>query len=66
MSISYGPELKPSPSYQLVVTEIDRLVAKIFEICSRNPKFFTGSMSSYIRDAMIHGNPVSEFLFESA
>jgi hypothetical protein len=47
------------PRYGIVVTDIDRLVAKIFEVCSRNPSFFTDGMNACARDAITHDNPVA-------
>ena len=56
-SSTYAPEITPPPRYQIVVTEIDWLVARIFEVCSRNPAFFTGSMNDYAREAIMRDNP---------
>jgi hypothetical protein len=52
----------PRPRYEIVVTDTDRLVAKIFEVCLRDPKFFTNGMNAYARDAITRDNPVAEHL----
>jgi hypothetical protein len=44
------------PKYSLDVWEIDLLVATIFKVCSRNPKFFTGGMNAYAREAITYEN----------
>jgi hypothetical protein len=51
------------PRYGLVVTDIDRLVARIFEVCSRNPKFFTVGLNQYAREAITYGNPACKGWF---
>jgi len=56
-SSTYAPEITPPPRYQIVVTEIDRLVARIFEVSSRNPAFFTGWMNEYAQGAITRDNP---------
>jgi hypothetical protein len=57
ISSTYGPEITPPSRYQIIVTEIDRLVARIFEVSSRNPAFFTGRMNEYAREAITRDNP---------
>jgi len=52
----------PARAYEIVVTDIDRLIAKIFKVCSRNPKFFTNGMTPCARDAITRDNPVAEQL----
>jgi hypothetical protein len=44
------------PQYSLVISDIDRLVSKLFSVCSRNPKFFTGGLNSYATDAILFNN----------
>ena len=51
------------PQYDLVVNTIDRLVATIFQVSSRNPAFFTIRMNENSRNAIYHSNPIAEFLF---
>ncbi len=52
-----------TPRYQLVVNDVDMLVAKIFEVCDLNPAFFMqGRLNEYGRDALTCRNPVAEFL----
>ena len=51
------------PRYGLVVTDIDRLVAKIFEVCSRNQKFFAGGLNQYAREAITFDNPACDGWF---
>lgn len=54
------PGVKASPRYTIVVREIDLLVGKIFEVCSRNPKFFAGEfMKPYAKDALVQQNPIA-------
>jgi hypothetical protein len=55
-----APETDSPPRYQIDPPVIDRLVARIFELCSRNPVFFTSGMNSYARDAITRNNPVGE------
>jgi hypothetical protein len=55
-----GPAAHSTPRYEIDVSDIDNLVAEIFEICSRNPMFFTGSMNTYARDAITRNNPAAE------
>ena len=51
------------PNYNIVVADIDRLVAKVFEVCSRNPNFFfPASLPEYARYAITWRNPVGEYL----
>ena len=57
-SVSFG-----TPRYDLAVNDIDRLVARIFQVCSRNPQFFTARMDEYARAAISRSNPVADFLF---
>jgi hypothetical protein len=52
----------PPLRYEIVVTDIDRLIVKIFEVCSRNPMFFTNGMRACARDAITRDNPVAEQL----
>jgi hypothetical protein len=51
------------PKYKVVVSDIDRLVATIFKVCSRNPLFFTGGMNAYAREAITHQNEACEGWF---
>jgi hypothetical protein len=44
------------PRYELDPPEIDALVADIFQICSKNPTFFTGKLNAYGKDALTRGN----------
>jgi hypothetical protein len=44
------------PKYSLDMWKIDRLVAMIFTVCSRNPLFFTGGMNTYAREAITYSN----------
>lgn len=57
ISSTYAPDITPPPRYQIIVTEIDRLVARIFEVSSRNPAFFTGGVNDYAREAITRDNP---------
>ena len=50
---------RPPPRYEIVVTDIDRLIAKIFEVCSRSPTFFTNGMTACARDAITRDNPMA-------
>lgn len=61
----YGAGIQPPPRYEVVITDIDRLVARIFEVSSRNPFFFTGSMNPYAREAITRDNPVSGVWFST-
>lgn len=58
-----GPAAYDTPRYVLVVNDIDRLVARIFQVSKRNPQFFTALMNEHARTAISHMNPVAEFLF---
>lgn len=58
-----GPRIDPDPSrstprYELVVTEVDRLVLRIFEASSRNPMFFTLRLHHHGRETILRDNPV--------
>jgi hypothetical protein len=53
------------PMYKIIVTDIDHLVAKIFEVCSRNPAFFTCGLNEYARDAITRDNPVGYSLVKA-
>jgi len=50
-----------SPLYQLTATDLDRLVAKIFEVSSRNPFFFTTylAVQPHAREIISRDNPVA-------
>ncbi len=50
---------RPEPHYEIVVPEIDRLVDRIFEICSRNKKFFGGVMNNFAREVISWENPTA-------
>jgi IS4 transposase len=54
------------PKYQLVVNDIDHLVAKIFDVCDLNPIFFTRGLNDYARDAITRINPLAEFFLPKA
>jgi hypothetical protein len=67
MSVEWEPEAWAStgasvPHYHLVVNDVDRLVAKIFEVGDLDPAFFTRGMNDYARDALTRRNPVAGFL----
>ena len=49
------------PLYQLNVHDLDRLVAKIFEVSSRNPLFFTSYLAAlpHAREILTHDNPAA-------
>jgi hypothetical protein len=53
------------PEYVLIGNDIDRLIAKIFEVSSRSPFFFTNMLNDYARAAVAHQNPVADFLLQS-
>jgi hypothetical protein len=55
---------RSEPKYVVVVNDIDRLVAKIFELSSRNPAFWTRRLNDYARDALTRANPVADLLLE--
>ncbi len=57
VSRTHAPGRTPEPRYHLVVTAIDRLVARIFEVSSRNPLFFTSGMNEYAKRAITRDNP---------
>ncbi len=59
-----GSEVGTTPCYILVITDLDRLVARIFEVSSRNPRFYTGGMNEYARNAILHHNPACGGWFE--
>jgi hypothetical protein len=59
LSISYGTGVAPVPQYEIVITDIDSLVAKVFDICSRNPIFFTDGMNDQARDVITRDNRVA-------
>ena len=44
------------PQYTLVVSDVDRMAATIFTVCSRNLQFFTGGMNAYAREAVTYEN----------
>lgn len=43
--------------YEFVVTDIDRLVAKLFRICSVNPTYFTACVGKAGREVLLDDNP---------
>ena len=45
------------PCYEIVVTDIDHLILKVFEISSRNFSAFAGGRNNYARDALEWDNP---------
>ncbi len=45
------------PCYEIFVTDIDHLILKVFEICSRNFSAFVGRRNEYARDALAWQNP---------
>ena len=47
------------PCYEITVTNIDRLIFKVFEICSRNFPAFVSGMNGYARDALEWENPAN-------
>ena len=49
------------PHYGIVVHDIDRLVSKILEICSRNKKYFFNKLNEPARDALTFDNPISDW-----
>ena len=55
---TFAPGITPPPRYDLVVTDIDSLVARIFEVSSRNLAFFMNGMNEYARNAITLDNPV--------
>jgi hypothetical protein len=65
VSSTYAPGITPTPRYQIVVTDIDRLVARIFQVGSKNPLFFTRRMNEYAREAIRRNNPAWDALFPS-
>ena len=52
------------PRYEIVVNDLDNLVAKIFEISSINPAFFTYRLNAYARDAITRDNPIGAQLLK--
>ena len=48
------------PRYEICVNDIDLLVARIFEVCSKNPLFFMATLNEYGRNAILHKNPASD------
>ena len=48
---------RPEPFYEIVASDIDRLVSKLFYVCSRNPAFFTTGLNDCARDALTRHNP---------
>jgi hypothetical protein len=56
---------RSEPEYAVVVSDIDRLIAKIFEVSSRNPAFWTRRLNDYARDVLTRANPVADLLLES-
>ncbi len=45
------------PCYEIIVTDIDHLILKVFEICSRNFSAFLVGINEYARDALEWDNP---------
>ena len=45
------------PCYEIIVTDIDHLILKVFEICSRTFSAFVGGRNKYARDALGWDNP---------
>jgi hypothetical protein len=50
------------PIYRIDLDGVDKLVARVFQVCSRNPYFFTGRLNDYARDALTRTNPVGAAL----
>jgi hypothetical protein len=59
-----GGEAAPPPRYEINIADIDRLIAKILKICSRNPVFFTSRLNDYAQDAIARHNPVAQTLLK--
>jgi hypothetical protein len=53
----YGSGFMSMPRYQIVVTAIDHLVARIFDFCTWNPAAYTGLLSDYALEAITRNNP---------
>ena len=53
-------------TYRGVVSSVDRLVVRIFELSSKNPLFFTATLNPYARNALSPHNPVLDSLFKQA
>ncbi len=53
------------PKYEIVIEDIDRLIAIIFEICSVNPIFFMAGMNEYARESITQKNPASSGWFKT-
>jgi hypothetical protein len=57
-----SPQKTSATQYQIDLPNIDRCFANIFEVCSRNPLFFTNRLNEYARDAITRNNPLAEKL----
>ncbi len=57
-----GTGVERVPAYILSVNEIDALVAKIFQVTSRNPAFYTCMLNQYGREALSYQNPYADYL----
>lgn len=47
------------PRYEVVVSELDELVAEILKVSSRNPMFLSSGLNDYAREALRYENPVA-------
>lgn len=63
-SMAISSNMQP-PMYKVVVNDIDELIINIFEICSKNPKFFVVTLSDYGRNVIVKDNPFSIKWFNS-
>jgi hypothetical protein len=53
------------PQYEIVVSRIDRLVKRIFEVSSRNPMFFAYDFRNQAGEALSYQNEEAAFWFPS-
>jgi hypothetical protein len=59
----FAPEITPTPCYHLVVTDIDRLVSRVFQVSSRNLACFMRGMNENARTAIQEQNPACDAWF---
>jgi hypothetical protein len=51
----------PVPRYEIVLADLDELIAEVLRVSSRNPAFFTNGLNQYAREAMKYENPGANF-----
>jgi len=49
------------PRYEVVMADLDELLAEVLRLSSRNPAFFIARLNHYAREALRYENPAANF-----